>query len=135
MPKRINEKTDEEALVDVKLNLPCPRCHRKDCRCGHKAPPTRKKAPNEIKEAAEDPMVGVDTLTVGDKMPQDLLHVLSMFDQGVMRADDFFQFPESEQIIGWGWVDQQPTQDQFGNSWVSLTDKGTKSTKLGTISE
>jgi len=86
-----------------------------------------------LEEAAED-LVGVDTQTVGDSVPQDLLHVLSMFDGGVMRADDFFQFPEAEQIIGWGWVDQQPTPDQFGNSWVSLTDKGNESARSGTIS-
>ena len=42
MPKRINNKTDEQALKAVKLDLPCPRCNRKRCRCGPKAPPDRK---------------------------------------------------------------------------------------------
>ena len=50
MPKRINEKTDEEALKAVKAKLPCPRCHRKDCRCGPNAPPDRKEKEKEVEE-------------------------------------------------------------------------------------
>lgn len=88
------------------------------------------------KESTEEqPLVDISTQTVGDEVPMDLLHTLSMFDNGVMRADEFFNMPEASQLIDWGWVDSQPTQDPHGNQWVSLTDKGFKTARSGTISQ
>jgi len=66
VPNKLHEKTDKEAIQAVKLNLPCPRCHRKDCRCGPKAPKERKVPEKEVKEARWLPqtrMGGIDKLS------------------------------------------------------------------------